>query len=167
MTSPPKSVDEGCFCTSIGTSSSLLPQSNSYLHCRRPPPENAGLPATTSSLILPSGLLGPLPEVCPRACAFDHSSLVPVSKKPEHCAKISLCSIYRFSWPSAFMIISTSPVCAKLGNSFCGLYVTPPVCERVVRCRRVLVLREDTEAGRWTRGRSEGWGWETMGTGVV
>ena len=151
----------------MGTSSSLLPQSNSYLHWRRPPPGNAPLPAISSSLILPSGLLGPWPEPCPRACAFDHSSLVPVSKKPEHCAKINLCSIYRFSWPSALMIISTSPVWAKFGNSFCGLYETPPVCERVVRWRRVLVLREETEPGRWTSGRSGGWGWETIGTGVV
>lgn len=151
----------------MGTSSSLLPQSSSYLHCRRPPPGKADLPAVSSSMILASGLLGPWPEVWPRACAFDHSSLVPVSKKPEHWANISLCSMYLFSWPSAFMIISTSPVCAKFGNSFCGLYETPPVCERVVRWRRVLVLRDVTEAGRWTRGRSGGCGWETMGTGVV
>jgi hypothetical protein len=58
--------------------------------------------------------------------ACDHSELVPASKKPEHCANISRCSMYLFSCPSALIMTSTSPVCAKKGNSFCGWYEEPP-----------------------------------------
>lgn len=84
------------------------------------------------------------------ACALDHCSLVEASKKPEFCARIRRCSTYRRSWPSAAIVISTSPVSAKFGNSFCGRYVPPPTWDRWLRCRRVVVLRDDTDDGRRT-----------------
>lgn len=64
---------------------------------------------SSSSPILANAFSGLGPEV--GAC--DHSTLVPASKKPEHCANINLCRRYLFSCPSALIIISTSPVCAK------------------------------------------------------
>ena len=62
------------------------------------------------------------------------------------------------------MMISTSPVCAKYGNSFCGAYDEPPWWDRLLRCRRVVVAREVMERGpRTVRVRSEGSGEKTMG----
>ena len=55
-------------------------------------------------------------------CDLDHSSLIPVSKNPENCANIRRCKRYLFSCPSHAITISTSPVCAKNGNSFCDGY---------------------------------------------
>jgi hypothetical protein len=55
-----------------------------------------------------------------RTGARDHSSLVLASKKPENCANVNLCRRYLFSCPSHATTTSTSPDCAKKGNSFCG-----------------------------------------------
>jgi hypothetical protein len=129
------------FCTSMGRSSSFLPQSSSYRHlvfsCRVAEDgilASAAEPAT----LLPS----PAPA---------HSSLVPASKNPEHCVRISLCSRYRCSLRPLLITISTSPVCVKMGNSFSGWVVDPPNCDRCGRCLRTVDARDecdDTDGGR-------------------
>lgn len=96
------------FCTSIGTSSSL-PQSSSYRQRFRSCREPDGLRASAAALMFCATLPSPAPA---------HSSLVPASKKPEHCVRMSLCRRYRFSRRPLLMTISTSPVCVKTGNSF-------------------------------------------------
>lgn len=123
------------FCTSIGKSSSCFPQSSSYLHfcfsCR----------ADDGTLASAAELGAALPSP-----ALAHSSLVPASKKPEHCVNISLCSRYRCSLRPLLMTISTSPVCVKIGNSFWGWYVEPPNCDRCGRCLRAVDARDECDA---------------------
>ena len=133
----------GGFFTSIGISSAPLPQSNSYLHL------------LVSLLPLPNI---ELLESC-GACVPDalHSSLVPASKKPEHCARISRCSTYLCSLFAFLIMISTSPVCKNSGNSFCNCMdppPPPPACDRGCRwCRRTVEIgaREllVTDGDRW------------------
>lgn len=139
----PRATRNGTFWTSMGGSSSFVPQSSSYLHfflsCRAPDGILAKAAGFAFSMELPS------------SPAFAHSSLVPASKKPEHCVRISLCSRYRCSRRPLLIMISTSPVCVKTGNSFCGCSVAPPNCDRCWRCLRTVEARDEcdaTEGGR-------------------
>ena len=126
----------------MGTSSGEVPQSSSYRHiCREAPPVAAGaedrdgrrewdiveLDSSSSPMldnVDPAPLLPATSvEEVVGILAFDQSSLVLASKNPEDCERMSRCSIYLLSCPPspALSTISTSPVTAKLGNSFCGL----------------------------------------------
>jgi hypothetical protein len=137
-----RSNGSSTFCISMGTSSSFLPQSSSYLHLFFSGGALLGTLASAAALWFCDA---PSPEVA-------HSSLNPASKNPEHCDRISLCSRYRCSFLPFAITISTSPVCVNTGNSFCGWYEEPPKCERCGRCLRVVeVAREEcevTEGGR-------------------
>jgi hypothetical protein len=124
------------FCTSMGMSSSCFPQSSSYLHLVLSCRAADGALARAAELGF-GALASPEPA---------HSSLVPASKKPEHCVNINLCSRYRCSLRPLPMIISTSPVCVKTGNSFCGWYDVPPNCDRCGRCLRAVDAREECDA---------------------
>jgi hypothetical protein len=104
------------FCTSIGTSSSL-PQSSSYRQRFRSWREPDGFRARAATLMFWATLPSPAPV---------HSSLVPASKKPEHCVRMSLCRRYLFSRRPLLMTISTSPVWVKTGNSFWVPTLLPP-----------------------------------------
>ena len=122
----------------MGTSSGEVPQSSSYRHIwRGAPPVGAGADRREWDIVeLDSSSSPMLDRVDPApllpatsveevvgTLAFDQSSLVLASKNPDDCERMSRCSIYLLSCPPSPVLstISTSPVTAKFGNSFCGL----------------------------------------------
>jgi hypothetical protein len=119
-------------CTSIGTSSSPAEFQSSLYFQRFLGGSKEGLRSVllVRVLLLPATLCSPMggsPFALLRssiAPALLHSTLVPASKNPEHWLKMSRCKTYRCSRrPLALLsTISTSPVCEKTGNSFCGAY---------------------------------------------
>lgn len=114
------SWDSASFCTSIGTSPSSQPGSSSYLHRLLLWAESAAEfdTLTPPSLSSPTLLRSCVELAGAPAPPRLHSALVLASKNPEDRVSVCLCKRYLFSWPPALMMISTSPLLVKTGNSF-------------------------------------------------